>query len=66
MKMNASDLLDALSIMSFLPLFRLACGTNGVYVGTAMWPLHCFRKEEVAAALSTCVLLPIKYVDMKQ
>lgn len=60
MKTNIFDSFDPISIISFLSAFKLACDTNGVHEGAAMWLLHFFMKKPAAAALNSRISLPSK------
>lgn len=50
------DGFDPISI-SFLPAFQIACDTNGIHEGAAMWLFHFFVRNMASAALSDCTYI---------
>lgn len=47
---------DYISIISFLAISKLACNTNLIYEGDAMWVYSFFIENVLAPALSICML----------
>lgn len=52
---------DLISIIIFLATFKLACDTNGIREGAAVWYLHFFVKKPAAGALDSRIALPSKF-----
>lgn len=51
LKLQMFDRCYPITILSFIPAFHVACDTNCIYEGAAMWPFHLFIKKPVVAAL---------------
>lgn len=54
------DPFDHISTISLVSSFRLACDTDCIDEGTAMWLLHIYRKKPAAAALYLWMALRAK------
>lgn len=48
---NSLQSFDTVPIISFLSAVKIACNTNGIHKGVAIWLLHFFIKDLEAAAL---------------
>lgn len=45
-------LMDPISIIGFLHVFKMACDNNGTHEGAAMWLIPFFMKKTAAAAIT--------------
>lgn len=66
MEARTFDPFDFVAIIAFIPSFKLACDTNRIYKGAALWLRYIFIKKQVATALKWKITLKTKSPRKRQ